>query len=85
MQVEWVGGATQQINCFRAEGTSKISVAAEGVPKQNVVTPKAPKAKICFEFAERMFFELIELYHDNPEDYDSSETILAELQEKYDD
>jgi hypothetical protein len=23
--------------------------------------------------------ELIELYHENPEDYDSSETILAEL------
>jgi hypothetical protein len=45
----------------------------------------ANEAKICFEFAERMFFELIELYHDNPEDYDSSETILAELQEKYDD
>ncbi len=44
----------------------------------------ANEAKICFEFAERMFFELIELYHDNPEDYDSSETILAELQ-KYDD
>jgi heme oxygenase len=43
----------------------------------------ADEAKICFEFAERMFFELIELYHDNPEDYDSSETILTELQ-KYD-
>ena len=39
----------------------------------------ADEAKICFEFAERMFFELIELYHENPEDYDSSETILAEL------
>ena len=40
----------------------------------------ADEARICFEFAERMFFELIELYHDNPEDYDSSETILTELQ-----
>jgi len=39
----------------------------------------ADEAKICFEFAERMFMELIELYHENPEDYDSSETILAEL------
>lgn len=44
----------------------------------------ADEAKICFEFAERMFMELIDLYHDNPEDYDSSETILAELN-KYDD
>ena len=43
----------------------------------------ADEAKICFEFAERMFMELIDLYHDNPEDYDSSETILAELN-KYD-
>ena len=45
----------------------------------------ADEAKICFEFAERLFFELIELYNDNPEDYDSSETILTELHEKYDD
>lgn len=39
----------------------------------------APEAKNCFEFAERMFHELIEMYHENPEDYDSSDTILAEL------
>lgn len=36
------------------------------------------EAKNCFEFAESLFQELMELYHDNPEDYDSSETILAE-------
>lgn len=37
------------------------------------------EAKHCFEFAERMFHELIELYHENPEDYDSSDIILSEL------
>jgi len=36
------------------------------------------EAKHCFEFAESMFQELIELYHNNPEDYDSCDTILAE-------
>ena len=36
------------------------------------------EAKNCFEFAESMFQELIELYHNNPEDYDSCDTILAE-------
>jgi heme oxygenase (biliverdin-producing, ferredoxin) len=36
------------------------------------------EAKHCFEFAESMFHELIEMYHENPEDYDSSDTILAE-------
>jgi len=39
----------------------------------------ADEAKNCFEFAERMFHELIEMYHENPQDYDSSDTILAEL------
>ena len=37
------------------------------------------EAKHCFEFAERMFHELIELYHENPEDYDSGDIILSEL------
>ncbi|MGY8864806.1 MAG: biliverdin-producing heme oxygenase [Methylophagaceae bacterium] len=36
------------------------------------------EAKNCFEFAESMFQELMELYHEHPEDYDSSDTILAE-------
>ena len=39
----------------------------------------ADEAKNCFEFAERMFHELIEMYHENPQDYDSSVTILAEM------
>lgn len=39
----------------------------------------ADEAKNCFEFAERMFHELIEMYHENPQDYDSSDTILAEM------
>lgn len=44
----------------------------------------ADEAKICFEYAERLFHELIEKFHNNPEDYPSGEALLAEAQ-MYDD
>jgi len=44
----------------------------------------ADEAKICFEYAERLFHELIERLNNNPEDYQSAETLLAEAQ-TYDD
>lgn len=44
----------------------------------------ADEAKICFEYAERLFHELIEKFHNNPEDYPSAEALLAEAQ-MYDD
>lgn len=37
----------------------------------------ADEAKICFEYAERLFHELIERYHNNPEEYEDSATLLA--------
>ena len=37
----------------------------------------AEEAKICFEYSERMFHELIERYHDNPENYPSAEELLT--------
>lgn len=38
----------------------------------------ADEAKICFEYAERLFHELIERYHNSPEEYESAETLLAQ-------
>lgn len=40
----------------------------------------ADEAKICFEYAERLFHELIERFHNNPEDYESAESLLAQMQ-----
>ena len=37
----------------------------------------ADEAKICFEYAERLFHELIERYHDSPEEYESAEALLS--------
>lgn len=37
----------------------------------------ADEAKICFEYAERLFHELIERYHDNPEEYEDADTLLT--------
>jgi len=45
----------------------------------------ADEAKICFEYAERLFHELIERFHNNPEDYPSAETLLSEAHQPYDD
>jgi len=39
----------------------------------------ADEAKICFEYAERLFHELISVYHDNPEDFPSSEELFTAL------
>jgi heme oxygenase len=36
----------------------------------------ADEAKICFEYAERLFHELISEYHDTPEEFASSEELL---------
>lgn len=38
----------------------------------------ADEAKICFEYAERLFTELMERYQENPEDYPSEATLLAQ-------
>ena len=35
------------------------------------------EAKICFEYAERLFQELMENYLDSPEEYLSEEVLLA--------
>lgn len=37
----------------------------------------ADEAKICFEYAERLFHELIEKYHNNPEEYEDADTLLT--------
>ena len=37
----------------------------------------ADEAKICFEYAERLFHELIERFHESPEEYESAETLLS--------
>jgi heme oxygenase len=37
----------------------------------------ADEAKICFEYAERLFHELIDRYNDRPEKYESAEVLLA--------
>lgn len=39
----------------------------------------ADEAKICFEYAERLFHELIELYHTIPEDFPSKEELLTAM------
>jgi len=38
----------------------------------------ADEAKICFEYAERLFHELIEKFHNNPEEYESAASLLAQ-------
>ena len=38
----------------------------------------ANEAKICFEYAERLFHELIDRFHNNPEEYESAEALLAQ-------
>lgn len=38
----------------------------------------ADEAKICFEYAERLFHELMEDYHANPDEFKSAEAILVE-------
>ena len=45
------------------------------------------EAKICFEYAERLFVELMEKYLDSPEEYLSEEVLLAKAngQDDYDD
>ena len=35
------------------------------------------EAKNCFEYAERLFHELIERFHDNPDKYESENYALA--------
>lgn len=37
----------------------------------------ADEAKICFEYAERLFHELMERYHEDPEKYSSADVLLA--------
>lgn len=37
----------------------------------------ADEAKICFEYAERLFHELMDRYHADPEKYNSAEVLLA--------
>ena len=44
----------------------------------------ADEAKICFEYAERLFHELIEEYHNSPEEYESAEALLSKMN-NYDD
>lgn len=44
----------------------------------------ADEAKICFEYAERLFHELIEEYHNSPEEYESTEALLSKMN-NYDD
>lgn len=39
----------------------------------------ADEAKICFEYAERLFHELIEEYHNSPEEYESAEALLSKM------
>jgi len=44
----------------------------------------ANEAKICFEYAERLFHELIDRYNEHPERYESAEVLLAKAN-NYDD
>lgn len=44
----------------------------------------AEEAKICFEYAERLFHELIEKYHENQEDYQDAATLLTKANAFYD-
>lgn len=39
----------------------------------------ADEAKICFEYAERLFHELMEEYHNSPDEFESSEAIFASI------
>lgn len=39
----------------------------------------ANEAKICFEYAERLFHELISEFHNNPEEFLSSEELFATM------
>lgn len=47
----------------------------------------ADEAKICFEYAERLFHELIDKYHMNEDEYESAEALLAKINvyDDYDD
>jgi len=38
----------------------------------------ADEAKICFEYAERLFHELIEKFHNNEDEYKSADSLLIE-------
>lgn len=39
----------------------------------------AEEAKICFEYAERLFHELMDEYHNSPEEFESGAAILANM------
>lgn len=39
----------------------------------------ADEAKICFEYAERLFHELIDKFHNNPEEYKSADALLSQV------
>ena len=39
----------------------------------------ADEAKICFEYAERLFHELIDVYHNNPEEFPCKEELLTAM------
>lgn len=45
----------------------------------------ADEAKICFEYAERLFHDLIEMYHESPEDFPSAEALMASYDDYGDD
>ena len=45
----------------------------------------AEEAKICFEYSERLFIELIERYDNNPEDYPSGEELLMASRDRFED
>lgn len=45
----------------------------------------AEEAKICFEYSERLFIELIELYHNYPENYPSGEELLMASRDRFED
>jgi heme oxygenase len=42
----------------------------------------AEEAKICFEYSERLFHELMQRYHENPDQYPSSEELLTRVKEE---
>lgn len=45
----------------------------------------AEEAKICFEYSERLFIELIDLYHNHPENYPSGEELLMASRDRFED